>query len=101
LRRRERGLPTFRRQHPVGPYVLDFYCSNARLCVEVDGASHSTSDRPQRDERRDAYLRAAGIEVVRVSAAYVLKDPAQATDWIRRLAFERSGARAAHVLGEG
>ena len=100
LRRRESGQPTFRRQHPVGPYILDFYCADARLCIEVDGASHGMGDRPQRDERRDAYLRAAGIEVVRMSAAYVLEDPEQAAEWIRHLAWERAGARTACLMGE-
>jgi very-short-patch-repair endonuclease len=33
-------LPTFRRQHPIGPYVLDFYCAKARLAIEIDGMSH-------------------------------------------------------------
>jgi very-short-patch-repair endonuclease len=100
LRRREPGLPTFRRQHPFGPYVLDFYCSHARLCIEVDGESHSMGDHPARDGRRDAYLRANGIEVVRLTASYVLDDPEQATDWVRQLAFERLGARTAYLLGE-
>jgi very-short-patch-repair endonuclease len=36
----------FRRQHPVGRYVLDFYCDEARLAVEIDGQQHSTEDRP-------------------------------------------------------
>jgi very-short-patch-repair endonuclease len=58
--RRLQGLH-FRKQHPLGPYVLDFYCEAGRLAVEVDGASHSLGDRPQRDERRDAWLRAEGI----------------------------------------
>jgi very-short-patch-repair endonuclease len=101
LRRREQGTLAFRRQHPVGPYILDFYCANARLCIEVDGASHSMGDRPQRDERRDSFLRAQGIEVVRIAASYVLEDPEQATDWIRRLAFDRSDARASEMRGEG
>ncbi|WP_366852839.1 DUF559 domain-containing protein [Phenylobacterium sp.] len=39
LRGREPGRPVFRRQHPIGPYVLDFYCAKARLCVEVDGGN--------------------------------------------------------------
>jgi very-short-patch-repair endonuclease len=46
----------FRRQHPIGPYVLDFYCEAAKLAVEVDGASHGAGDRPARDARRDAWL---------------------------------------------
>ena len=99
LRRRDSEQPTFRRQHPVGPFVLDFYCSAARLCIEVDGASHSMGDRPQRDERRDAYLLSRGIGVVRIAASYVLEDPENATDWIRHLARERVGANAAYVVG--
>jgi len=91
LRPREPGRPTFRRQHPIGPYVLDFYCADARLCIEVDGASHSMGDRPQRDERRDAWLAAQGIETVRVSAEWVLQDPEAVTDWLRGLALERPG----------
>ena len=88
-RARAPDRPTFRRQHPVGPYVLDFYCSAACLCIEVDGASHSLGDRPQRDARRDAYLRRLGIKVVRIAASSVLDDPESMTDWIRMLAQER------------
>jgi very-short-patch-repair endonuclease len=36
----------FRKQHPIGPYVLDFYCDEARLAIEVDGQSHSFGDLP-------------------------------------------------------
>ena len=91
LRRRDTDRPTFRRQHPVGPYVLDFYCALARLCIEVDGASHSMGDRPERDERRDAWLLANGIEVVRIAASSVLEDPESVTDWVRDMARERHG----------
>jgi very-short-patch-repair endonuclease len=66
LRERALGKPIFRRQHPIGPYVLDFYCAKARLAIELDGASHDLGDRPQRDQRRDAWLKAHGIRVVRV-----------------------------------
>ena len=64
----------FRRQHPVGPFVLDFYSAEVRLAVEVDGFAHRTEDRPQRDERRDAWLDAQGIRVVRIGAAEVMAD---------------------------
>src|SRR5579883_2615614 len=45
LRKRIPGHPVFRRQHPIGPYVLDFYCTTARLAVEIDGISHDMADR--------------------------------------------------------
>ena len=64
----------FRKQHPLGPYVLDFYCDAEKLAVEVDGASHGLGDRPARDERRDAWLAAQGITTLRLSAALALSD---------------------------
>lgn len=73
LRKRPEGLK-FRRQHPFGPYVVDFYCPAARLVVEVDGASHGMGDRPERDVKRDAWLREQGLHVVRFDAADVMRD---------------------------
>jgi very-short-patch-repair endonuclease len=64
----------FRKQHPLGPYILDFYCDAAKLAVEVDGASHGTGDRPVRDERRDAWLAAQGIATLRLPASLILRD---------------------------
>ena len=46
----------FRRQHPIGPFILDFYCAGARLAVEVDGAVHDDPDQIERDRRRTAWL---------------------------------------------
>lgn len=64
----------FRRQHPIGPYVLDFYCHAALLCVEVDGAMHFVGDRPERDAARDDWLAKRGITTLRLPAAFVVKD---------------------------
>jgi len=71
--RRLSGLH-FRKQHPLGPYVLDFYCDAERLAIEVDGSSHSGGDRPERDERRDAWLSAQGIATLRLPARLILRD---------------------------
>jgi very-short-patch-repair endonuclease len=73
LRARLDGLK-FRRQHPAGPNVLDFYCEAARLCIEVDGEAHSGSDIPLRDADRDCWLADAGIRTIRTAAADVLKN---------------------------
>jgi very-short-patch-repair endonuclease len=73
LRRRPGGLK-FRRQHPSGPYTLDFYCNDARLAVEVDGEAHERGDRPVKDKARDAWLAGAGIETLRIAAIEVLHD---------------------------
>ena len=64
----------FRRQHPAGPYVLDFFCATANLAIEVDGEAHNYGDRPQRDLARDAWLLKQGVEVLRIPAAEVLKN---------------------------
>ena len=71
LRQRPGGFK-FRRQHPVGPFIVDFYCPARRLAVEVDGVSHNMGDNPGRDVRRDAYLREKGLRVIRFAAADVL-----------------------------
>jgi very-short-patch-repair endonuclease len=68
LRRRAQDGLRFRRQHPIGPYVLDFYCSSARLAVEVDGEGHSRAAEPERDRRRDAWLAEQSIRTLRIAA---------------------------------
>ena len=73
LRQRPSGLK-FRRQHPVGPYVLDVYCASARLAVEIDGSGHDHIERVTHDERRDIWLRAQGFRVLRIKAIDVLTD---------------------------
>ncbi|MCG3197115.1 MAG: hypothetical protein GHCLOJNM_01599 [bacterium] len=55
----------FRRQHPIEPYALDFYCHEARLAIELDGGQHNEPDARARDERRTAFLEAQGIRVLR------------------------------------
>lgn len=60
--RRLLGLK-FRRQAPLGPYVADFYCAERRLVVEADGPGHADS---ARDRRRDPWMRADGLTVLRL-----------------------------------
>ena len=73
LRQRPDGLK-FRRQHPIGRYVVDFYCPAARLVIEVDGESHSRGDRPERDHQRDAWLKSQGLRVLRIAAGEVFQN---------------------------
>lgn len=75
LRQRPLGVK-FRNHHPIGTLVVDFYCASQRLVIEVDGISHVMGDHPERDLRRDAWLRSEGFSIVRVPAADVLRDPA-------------------------
>jgi len=91
LRARAPGRPAFRRQHPIGPYVLDFYCAKARLAIEIDGLSHDIGDRPRRDAQRDAWLKEQGVTVKRVSAVEVMRNIDDAEDAIVRTALSLSG----------
>ena len=56
----------FRRQVPIGPYIVDFFCPQYRPIVEVDGGQHANDDDASRDRERDAWLAAKGYRVVRV-----------------------------------
>jgi very-short-patch-repair endonuclease len=63
----------FRRQHPMGSYILDFFCAAARLAIEVDGSGHEEAEQLAHDQRRDEWLASEGIAVVRIAAVDVLK----------------------------
>ena len=75
LRKRPGGLK-FRRQHPAGIYVLDFYCAAVRLAVEVDGYAHESIRAAKADEARSHYLRSQHIATLRVPAKAVFDDVA-------------------------
>jgi len=73
----------FRRQHPIGPFIVDFFCKQARLVVEADGAPHFP--KPMRDRRRDAWFAAAGLVVLRLPNHIILHHPDRVLDQIHRL----------------
>ena len=62
--RRLDGLK-FRRQVPIGPYIVDFLCTEHRLVIEVDGSRHGEPGQIEHDARRDAWLRNRGYDIVR------------------------------------
>ncbi len=65
LSRAQLGGFKFRRQHPIGSYVVDFYCPEVRLAVELDGDQHGTDGVAVKDARRTAILEARGVDVIR------------------------------------
>ena len=90
LWRELRKLPLrIRKQVPVDPYVLDFYCAKAGLVIEVDGEAHDRADRPERDARRDAWLAEQGVTTLRIPAADILRD----LDAVMRLILAELNAR--------
>jgi len=106
---RLRGNPMgvkFRKQHPLGDYVIDFFCASRRIAVEIDGIAHDRGDRPLRDSRRDAWLRRQGVEVLRIPAAEVLRDVAAVADAVVRYCADppppsAAGAAATSPRGGG
>ena len=57
----------FRRQHSIGVYILDFYCPSERLCIEIDGSAHNTSNAIIHDQERDQTLAQLQIRTLRIS----------------------------------
>ena len=72
LRKQPMGVK-FRRQHPVGSYIIDFYAPASRTGFEIDGIAHQMGDRAERDLARDHWLAGQGIAIVRIPASEVLK----------------------------
>lgn len=68
------GGVRFRRQQPIGPYVVDLYCASARLAIELDGDQHAEPERLRADERRTAALAAMGVRVLRFANHEVLRN---------------------------
>lgn len=64
----------FRRQHPVGSYVLDFYCAELNLAIELDGGQHNSAEGKARDLVREAFLRTQGIQTLRFTNHEMLRE---------------------------
>ena len=62
-----------RRQASIGPYIIDFYCANPKVAIEVDGSIHELQ--VEQDATRDEWLNSQGVLVLRISASWVLKNP--------------------------
>ncbi|PTE08485.1 endonuclease domain-containing protein [Mesorhizobium helmanticense] len=65
---------SFRRQVPIGPYIVDFACPTHRLIVEVDGSQHAYAEQVERDAERSAYLKSSGWTILRFWNDDVLRD---------------------------
>ena len=91
VRRRGMGVK-FRRQHPIAPFVLDFYCHELRLAVEVDGGQHAAQTGRASDARRTASLKARGIHVLRFSNLEVLRETIAVADALWHACQERLAA---------
>ena len=75
LRNRQLNNLKFRRQHPIGNYIVDFYCAEVGVIVEIDGDTHL--DRVEYDQNRTEWLERQGLRVIRFSNKDVYENPAE------------------------
>ena|SRR6516162_3089525 len=74
LRNRQFEGWKFRRQHPIEPYILDFYCPKAHLAIELDGGGHNFSSKESFDQERTKFLESKGIAVLRFWNPQITKE---------------------------
>jgi very-short-patch-repair endonuclease len=65
LRNRALNGYKFRRQYSIGKYVVDFYCAEAKLAIEIDGATHAGEEEIKNDKKRQEYIETQGVKVIR------------------------------------
>lgn len=82
LRKHRQAGFYFRRQHPLARFIVDFCCTKAKLCIEVDGGVHDSQQ--ERDAERTAWLESMGYRVLRFSNDEVLSTPAKVAGRIRQ-----------------
>ena len=76
----------FRRQHPCPPFVLDFYCVELKLAIELDGGQHFDTQSLAYDRRRTGYLQGLGINVLRFDNRQVLEQMNEVMEEVYRVA---------------
>jgi len=85
IRGRQIGGHKFRRQHPSPPYILDFYCLELRLAIELDGGQHFTTESVEGDARRTAFLANRGIRCLRFTNLEILLELDSVIEAIRQV----------------
>ena len=89
VRKRQLGFK-IRRQHPIGRFIADFYCAEARLAIEIDGDTHAAPDQGAYDSTRTAWLEERGYRVLRFQARDVDHDLDAVLQAIREACVGRS-----------
>jgi very-short-patch-repair endonuclease len=82
LRDRRFGQWKFRRQHPIGGYITDFYCADLKLAIELDGRGHTELATDMYDVTRDCELAKLGVTVIRIANEKVRVEPSAAAETI-------------------
>ena len=97
LQRKRLDGRRFRRQHSIGPFILDFYCPAERLAIELDGQPHMNAEAVEYDRERDLFLAHYGILVLRFVNRWIFENPQGVLNHIRKNFgwYEKSGMPAA------
>ena len=90
LRRSQLDGKKFRRQHGIGPYIVDFYCPECRVIVELDGAGHFDPLGLKKDDERSRFLSRFGVQVIRFENKQVLRDRESVLEAIRSVLADRA-----------
>jgi len=85
IRKKETLGYRFRRQHPLGNYILDFYNHKLKLCVEIDGIYHNLDEQQEKDIEREEFLKYNGIRTVRFTNEQVLSQTQEVLSNLRRI----------------
>ena len=97
VRNRKLAGLKFRRQHQINRYIVDFYCVEAGLIIELDGDIHSTSGQIIKDDNRDRYLTSIGNSIMRIPNQRIFEDIRQVLSEIVDRAFELTATEAPPV----
>ena len=84
LRNRKMLGCKFRRQYSIDRYVVDFYCPELKLAVEIDGSVHEVEENKQNDRERQSYIESYGIEFLRIKNEELLGNPNKAFERIEQ-----------------
>ena len=84
LKNKQLDSKKFRRQHSLGNYIVDFYCSSEKLIIELDGNPHGDYSKIQKDIVRDEFFEAYGYKVIRFENRFVFQDTDLVIETIRR-----------------
>lgn len=85
LQRRQMCGTKFRRQHPIGPYIVDFYSHEARLVIEIDGGQHGLESQVPYDSQRTCEIERQGVRVIRFWNSQVLNETEEVLEQIRHV----------------
>jgi very-short-patch-repair endonuclease len=96
LRDRRFSSYKFRRQHAFGPHILDFFCVEAFLNIELDGSQHGFPEHAKKDAERDEWLAKAGVKVLRFWNSHLRRE----SQFIRETIWRELQERAPHPLPE-